>query len=85
MEIWLRNWADADMNTGMYEKWLSWEAQSIISSVNDHSNNTSLNYNGIDMTYIQNTGHNKGDQIGGTLIKIDSDKNVSHEIIMGNS
>ena len=37
------------------------------------------------MTYIQNTGHNKGDQIGGTLIKIDSDKNVSHEIIMGNS
>ena len=48
----------------------------------DHTNNTSINYNSIDMTYIQNTGHNKCDQIGGTLIKIDENKNVTHEIIM---
>lgn len=70
---------------GMYEKMAELGSTKYHFFGHDHSNNTSLNYNGIDMTYIQNTGHNKGDQIGGTLIKIDSDKNVSHEIIMGNS
>ena len=70
---------------GMYEKMAELGSTKYHFFGHDHSNNTSLNYNGIDMTYIQNTGHNKGDQIGGTLIKIDSNKNVTHEIIMGNS
>ena len=69
---------------GMYEKMIELGSTKYHFFGHDHSNNTSLNYNGIDMTYIQNTGHNKGDQIGGTLIKIDADKNVTHEIIMGN-
>ena len=76
--------SDLHRLNGMYEKMAELGSTKYHFFGHDYSNNTSLNYNGIDMTYIQNTGHNKGDKIGGTRIKIDSNKNVTHEIIMGN-